>query len=113
MDNSRKAQAQRLSPAMAQLLKAILTQTPQIQLLMLLAFVSDSSRESLEISEQELPKQREKRLKNQKFLKIMFKIGEFVFVNGISWFDPISGLCIGFCFFLWQLVQAVIEEKNK
>lgn len=100
-------------PMTIQLFKAILTQNPQIQLLILLAFISNSPLESLEMSKQRLLKQRENRLNNQKFLKIMFKIGEFVFVNGISWFDPISGLCIGFCFFLWQLVQAVIEEQDK
>lgn len=48
-----------------------------------------------------------------KLIRVSSQIGEFSIVHLIGWIDPISGFWIGFCFFLWHLVQALIEAgKN-
>ena len=89
-----------------QLLKAILSQSPEIQLVILLAFVSYSQQQSLEI-------QPKTKLTKHKLILVTSQVGEFGIVNIIGWFDPISGFWIGACFFLWHLVQALIEEREE
>lgn len=89
-----------------QLLKAILSQNPEIQLFILLDFVSYSQHQSREL--QEKPK-----FTKQKLILLSSQIGEFSIVNIISWFEPVSGFWIGFCFFLWHLVQALIAEREE
>ena len=89
-----------------QLLKAILSQTPEIQLLILLAFVSYSQHESLE-------NQPKDKFTKRKLVLVSSQLGEFSIVNIISWFDPVSGFWVGFCFFVWHLVQALIEEREE
>ncbi|WP_374821069.1 hypothetical protein [Aerosakkonema sp. BLCC-F183] len=88
-----------------QLLKAILSQSPEIQLFILLAFVSYSQHQSIEI-------QPKTKFTKQKLILVGSQVGEFGIVNIIGWFDPISGLSVGFCFLLWHLVQALIAERK-
>ncbi|HEY9853369.1 MAG TPA: hypothetical protein V6D28_28105 [Leptolyngbyaceae cyanobacterium] len=88
-----------------QLLKAILSQNPEIQVFILFAFVSYSQHQSIEIK----PKTK---LTKQKLILVGSQVGEFSIVNIIGWFDPISGLSVGFCFFLWHLVQVLIAERK-
>lgn len=89
-----------------QLLKAILSQNPEIQLFILLAFVSYSQHQSREILEKpKFPK--------HKLILVSSQVSEFSIVNIISWFDPVSGFWVGFCFFVWHLVQALIEEREE
>lgn len=88
-----------------QLLKAILSQSPEIQLVILLAVVSYSQHQSIEV-------QPKNELTKHKLIVISSQIGEFSIVNIISWFDPVSGFWVGFCFFLWHLVQASIAERK-
>ena len=88
-----------------QLLKAILSQSPEIQLFILLAFVSYSQHQSIDI-------QPKSKFIKQKLILVSSQVGEFGIVNIIGWFDPISGLSVGFCFFLWHLVQALIAERK-
>ncbi|MCL1471334.1 hypothetical protein [Argonema antarcticum] len=89
-----------------QLLKAILSQSPEIQLSILLAFVSYSQHQSIDIQPQT-------KFINQKLILVSSQVGEFGIVNIIGWFDPVSGFCVGFCFFLWHLVQALIAERKE
>lgn len=88
-----------------QLLKAILSQSPEIQLFILLDFVSYSQHQSIEV-------QPKTKLTKQKLILISSQVGEFSIVNIIGWFDPVSGFWVGFCFFLWHLVQASIAERK-
>ena len=88
-----------------QLLKAVLSQSPEIQLFILLAFVSYSQHQSIEV--QPKPK-----LTKHKLIVVSWLVLEFSIVNIIGWFHPISGLFVGFCFFLWRLVQVLIAERN-
>jgi len=89
-----------------QLLKAILSQSPEIQLLILLAFVSYSQHQRLEV-------QPKTKLTKHKLILVSSQVGEFWMVNIIGWIDPVSGFCVGFCFFLWHLVEVLIEEREE
>ncbi|MFB2923572.1 hypothetical protein [Aerosakkonema funiforme] len=89
-----------------QLLKAILSQSPEIQLFILLAFVSYSQHQSIEI-------QPKTKFTKQKLILVGSQVGEFGIVNIIGWFDPVSGFCVGFCFLLWHLVQVLIAEREE
>lgn len=88
-----------------QLLKAILSQSPEIQLVILLAVVSYSQHQNIEV-------QPKAKLTKHKLILISSQIGEFSIVNIIGWIDPVSGFWVGFCFFLWHLVQASIAERK-
>jgi hypothetical protein len=70
-----------------QLLKAILSQTFEIQ-----------------------PKPK---FTKHKLIRVSSQLGEFSIVNIISWFDPFSGICVGSCFLLWHLVQVLIAKKEE
>ncbi len=88
-----------------QLLKAILSQNPEIQVFILFAFVSYSQHQNLE-------SQQQTQFIKQKLILVSSQVGEFSIVNIIGWIDPISGFWIGFCFFLWHLAEALIEEEK-
>lgn len=89
-----------------QLLKAILSQSPKIKLVILLDFVSYSQHQSMKI-------QPKSKLTKQKLIVLSSQVGEFLLVNIIGWLDPVSGFWVGFCFFLWHLVKASIAQKKE
>ncbi|MFB2892542.1 hypothetical protein ACE1CI_06310 [Aerosakkonemataceae cyanobacterium BLCC-F50] len=87
------------------LLKAILSQNPKIQLFILLALLSYSHYQNIKV-------QPKAKLIKRKLIRVSSQLFEFLSVNFISWFDPFSGICVGFCFLLWHLVQVLIAEKE-
>ncbi|XWK87004.1 MAG: hypothetical protein U7127_22775 [Phormidium sp.] len=89
-----------------QLLKAILSQKPEIQLFILLALISYLQYQNIKV-------QRKDKLTKRKLIRVSSQLGEFSIVNIVSWFDPFSGICVGSCFLLWHLVQVLIAEKEK
>lgn len=89
-----------------QLLKAILSQNSKIQLFILLALISYSQYQSIKVQQKD-------KLTKRKLIRVSSQLGEFSIVNIVSWFDPFSGFWVGFCFFLWHLVQVLIAEKEE
>ena len=89
-----------------QLLKAILSQNPEIQLFILLALISYSQYQSIKL-------QRKDKFSKRKLIRVSSQLGEFSIVNIVGWFEPFSGICVGSCFLLWHLVQVLIAEKEE
>ena len=92
--------------------KIILAQNPQIQLFILLAFIEDTQLDNLELSEKSLSQELTDIVKTHKFTCVAGQLTEFSIVNLISWFDPISGFCIGMVCLAWHIFQDIREEEE-
>ncbi len=92
--------------------KIILAQNPQIQLFILLAFIDYAQLESLDLSEESISHPLKDIVKSHKFTCVAGQLTEFGLVNLISWFDPVSGFCIGIVCLVWHIFQDIREEEE-
>ncbi len=96
----------------AQQFKIILAQNPQIQLFILLAFIKDAQLEIIEYREVSISQDFKDIVTTHKFTCVAGQLTEFGIVNLISWFDPVSGFCIGIVCLIWHIFQDIREEEE-
>lgn len=73
----------------------------------------NSQQEKVKLKERSLCDRSKAKFIKYKLIQVSLQVGEFSIVNIIGWFDPASGFCVGFCFFMWHLVQVLSEQREE